>query len=803
MTRPFLLLLAGLTACGPRGNALKLTLETTPGRAETCYAVELHDAAGALLAERRVARDENHPTWLIGIARDTSLPASASVRARALIGADCDTASRPNGVSESVDFTFDPKRLLEVTLHLTGGDTDLDGFVSTGNGGADCDDLDATVSPGAHEQCFGVIDHDCNGLASCADPACTNQPCAGAASQLRLATVPTPVRVGDCSGPVTLEVRDAQDRLTNAPRAAVLTPGGPFSFFRDAQCLDRVTSVPLAMHTTFAFTAAQSGTPLLSVASPPLAQDARTVTVLASLPTALHFQGAPVSAVAGQCSGALTLEFLDDAGFPTVTAGPLTVSLSSDAGTNFNLYGDGACTQALSSLPVSAGVINATFHFSGQKVAPFTLRAEAAPLTPAELPALISPGPLATLQFSNPARAITTGTCSDVFAVDAKDAFGNVVVPQQLMISVPGAGASVFTGVTCATPGTSDRFALIATEEGTFTVTVTAGGVTATQQLLVLRPGPQGSTWRWPLAVVTGARAPTGGYQGYTLLTAFDSRGAVDAGQLTASASDLRVHFWADGGWREVDRVIENPNSANTTVRFASQADLPSNATDLRYSFFSGPFDGGAAPADPHAVYLFADDFEEGTLARWTLRSGAWQRVTDRAHGGLGALKYGTEGAGDQFIEAKPALAEADIMFEAWWNTSNAANTNFAQAVRMQPGVVTQYETNQQGNSGWDLAWENAGTWSELVGNRGTTANNTWVRIGLSLSGRDLRMWQDRVQLVPQAGAYQVAAPELGPGNVGFRKWDLGGSIWIDDVTARRYTEPEPSVSVGMPFRTP
>jgi len=29
---------------------------------------------------------------------------------------------------------------------------------------------------------------------------------------------------------------------------------------------------------------------------------------------------------------------------------------------------------------------------------------------------------------------------------------------------------------------------------------------------------------------------------------------------------------------------------------------------------------------------------------------------------------------------------------------------------------------------------------------------------------------------------------------------DLGGSIWIDDVTAR---EPEPSVSVGMPLRSP
>ena len=160
------------------------------------------------------------------------------------------------------------------------------------------------------------------------------------------------------------------------------------------------------------------------------------------------------------------------------------------------------------------------------------------------------------------------------------------------------------------------------------------------------------------------------------------------------------------------------------------------------------------------------------------------------------------EGNNDRLIEASPALNESDVMVEAWWNTSNVGTADFSQLVRLQPGVVTAYETNLE-TTGWDIAWDNAGGWTELVANRGPATVDTWVRIGLSISGRDARVWQNRVQLVPQTGTYQVALPGLAAGNVGFRKHNLAGSMWIDDVTVRRYTEPEPAVSVGAAQRVP
>jgi len=796
--------LAGLSACscGPQGNGLAVTLETAAERAETCFAVEVLDRSGTRLAESRFPRDEARTTYRVGVFRG-ELPADVTLRARALIGTDCATATKENGVSPAVDATFDPKRLVNVTLSLTAGDADGDGFVSRASGGGDCDDTTITISPGEQETCFGDVDHDCNGLAGCADPACAATMCGGVAEKLKVRGVPSALRTGACSGAVFVDVQDALGRVTLPPAQARVTMGGPFLFFSDPACTTPASDVPLTVGASFAFVGPQLGVGTLTVSSAPLTSDARDVTIEPSVPEQVRFTTPPVMVAAGACSPELVLELFDDAGLPTLATSLVSLALSSDAGGPFGLYDDGACTVPVSALSLDAGTGRGVFHFSGQRAGAFTVRADSTTVGSAQQGAAITPGPIAAVQVSIANPVLTAFTCSEAFVVQAFDAFGNAVTLQQLTVSVPDAGATVFTGTTCATPGTSDRFALVATEEGTFPVTVTAGGVSASQNVLVRRPGPAGSTWRWPLTVTTGNRDPAGGYQGYTLQATFDSRAAVDAGQLAANASDLRVHFWFDAGWQELDRLVENPNSANTVVRFASQTGLPTSATDLRYSFFSGAFDGGSAPSNPNAVYLFTDDFEGANLSKWTIRSGGWSRATDRAHGGSGALKFGTENNANHYIEANPALNEADVMFEAWWNTSNTGDTDFSQVLRLQPGASTNYETNLQDTGGWSLAWQNAGTWASLVNARVAPTQNAWMLIGLSMSGSELRVWKERVQINPMSGAHTVAEPPLPSGNVGFRKWDLGGAIWIDDVTVRRYTEPEPGVVVGAPYRVP
>jgi hypothetical protein len=63
-------------------------------------------------------------------------------------------------------------------LH-TPRDDDGDGFGPEMCGGADCNDFNPAVHPGAKENCFDGVDNDCNMAADCFDPACANVPGCG------------------------------------------------------------------------------------------------------------------------------------------------------------------------------------------------------------------------------------------------------------------------------------------------------------------------------------------------------------------------------------------------------------------------------------------------------------------------------------------------------------------------------------------------------------------------------------------------------------------------------------------------
>jgi hypothetical protein len=219
----------------------------------------------------------------------------------------------------------------------------------------------------------------------------------------------------------------------------------------------------------------------------------------------------------------------------------------------------------------------------------------------------------------------------------------------------------------------------------------------------------------------------------------------------------------------------------------------------------SGPFDGGAPLASRDRVYLHWDDFEAPALSKWTVQSGAWARATDRARGGTGALKYPAEGNGDRYLLANPGVSEADVFLEAWWNIDNTGAADFSQFTRFQPGgTVKLYETNLENNAGWNLAWYNNGSWTEHAPNVSAPTQDVWIRIGYSIVGATARVWRDGVAVLNPTTAQLYPAPLYGPGNVGFRKWNIGGAgLWIDDVTLRRYTEPEPTVSVGTAVAFP
>ncbi len=372
------------------------------------------------------------------------------------------------------------------------------------------------------------------------------------------------------------------------------------------------------------------------------------------------------------------------------------------------------------------------------------------------------------------------------------------------------AGGSILKGGTASGTGT-----LYATSNASWIVSLqTAGGTQSWTPLASNAPIQAWLTW-----------LPVGGYKyrrnipitagtavvplGYSASLIFDHASLVTAGKSRADGNDVRVLYWNGSTWTQLDRVLDSGSSWNTSttkIWFKTQAAIGAGASDTNYYLYYGNLGATNPPANKANVFLFADDFEAGNLSNWTVLGGLWQIATDRPRSGTYSLKYPAEAAADQWILANPALNEANVYVDAWWNFSvlDPLNgvPNIAQVFRAD-AAANGYETNLEGQSetreGWDMAKFISGTGTLLnTDTISTAAANAWTRIGIAISGTGMRIFKDGVQVNPATGSFNVGT-QLTSGNVGFRKDDTGtGAWWIDDVVARRYVDPEPTTALGV-----
>lgn len=126
---------------------------------------------------------------------------------------------------------------------------------------------------------------------------------------------------------------------------------------------------------------------------------------------------------------------------------------------------------------------------------------------------------------------------------------------------------------------------------------------------------------------------------GYAVSFALDTASLIAAGKLRSDDADLRI---VDPGGAQLDRVVDG--GSPSTVWFATSRAIPAQGSDT-YTLRYGAPDAGAAPANPHAVFVFWDDFAGGKLdPRWivngspvlgngtvTLRAGQQDALTTNA----------------------------------------------------------------------------------------------------------------------------------------------------------------------------
>ncbi|MHB8872469.1 MAG: MopE-related protein, partial [Myxococcaceae bacterium] len=599
------LALYGCTPGKPREGAVLVVVTLEPKVRASCLVVEAGVPGGPALEDVRIAASEAQREYKVAVVRG-ELPAEIGLRARALWGVGCTEPLTGTGASEEKRSGFPVGTISTVTLSIAAppaaDDADGDGFVADTRGGLDCLDTDASVNPAAAEACSDLRDLNCNGLSGCADPVCQAQSCAEPGTTLAFVNPPHTLLAGQCSGEVTVEVRNSGSLAAQVAADTQVTfaaaPAAGFGFFTDPACQvpgDVVTVPARGTRATLYLRGEAAGDVVVTASAQGLSPAVQTEIITAGQVVKLAFVSPPRTVVAGECSSALTVETQDTFGNGVVvaTAAPLTLTALPPTGVAFFRQPD--CTVAVTGLSVAAGARRATYYFNSSTAGTVTMSAASSPLTAATQDQTVTAGPPTVLAFTNPPRTAVAGACSGALTVQVRDGLANpapVATATTLgLAGTPSGSFTFFTDPACAAPAVVSVGLAAGQSAASFyfrgqvavvgSVEVSAGGFTPVPQAATITPGTASA-----LGFVTAAQGVQAG-QCSGIVTLRSQDGFGNAANVAASTQvNLTVSpsagfaFYSDPGCNTVATFVTLlPTSPTASFYFQGTAPVSHTVT--------------------------------------------------------------------------------------------------------------------------------------------------------------------------------------------------------------------------------
>ena len=223
----------------------------------------------------------------------------------------------------------------------------------------------------------------------------------------------------------------------------------------------------------------------------------------------------------------------------------------------------------------------------------------------------------------------------------------------------------------------------------------------------------------------------------YSVKATLDTAQLISAGQMLANCNDLRAVYYDGVLFHELDRIVENCNTSQTAVWFALQQAIAPSAQGVGYGLYYGNASAGAPPANGMNVFLFYEDWENGT-SHWTSAAGA-----DPANTGT---------MGRTLISAEDALSPTQSQkFPVKWSNGDAfsgyipaqAATAYAIAAWAKSGTPTYmpigldfYDTNHTllNPAGghlflWTNEWSLTTQWTQRSASFTTPPGTAYIKI--------------------------------------------------------------------------
>jgi hypothetical protein len=220
---------------------------------------------------------------------------------------------------------------------------------------------------------------------------------------------------------------------------------------------------------------------------------------------------------------------------------------------------------------------------------------------------------------------------------------------------------------------------------------------------------------------------------GYSVQATIDTGVLIGAGQMLGSCDDLRVVSFDGASSVEIDRIVEGCGVDQTAVWFALERSIPAAGEDINYYVYYGNPAAGVPPADETQVFIFYEDWEQGT-AHWTSAGGLDPADT----GTMGTSEISTEEAlspshsqkfpqkasgGDAYSGYIPVSANTQYAIGVWGKSATSAYA----PVGFDPydSVYTQGAEVWL----WTSEWTVPPTWSQRSASFTTGADTAYIKI--------------------------------------------------------------------------
>lgn len=295
---------------------------------------------------------------------------------------------------------------------------------------------------------------------------------------------------------------------------------------------------------------------------------------------------------------------------------------------------------------------------------------------------------------------------------------------------------------------------------------------------------------------------------GYSVNLTFDHAVLVTDGQSLSSGNDVRVVYWNGTTNTELDRLLDDSfswNNASTKIWFKTQAAISASSSDSNYYLYYASPGVGSPPADGSNVYVFYDDFNDGSISstKWPTQSlGSY--ITETG----GELKMTGVKGGDYYVQsAAYSVSDVPMIIEARTKTLTIPTNGWSPILWWQSTTKGASILDHSGTGGGRQYARNDGSWVSQGDNKPLSEYHRNSLILSSASGWTAKAtfevttsanWSANYSNT-FSGTYYI---KIGPrhDNTDYGVQAMDGRV--DWIIARKYVSTDSSVSTSLGTET-